>query len=217
MNLPKLQIALDTFDLPSALSPLQKAHQSIDVIEVGTVLCLSEGMHAVRIIRSLYPDKIILADVRIAEAGSIISKMAFEAGADWVSVVSGASMTTAEVVFKEAQKWKRDVQIELSEGWTWEKAKQWRDIGIEQAIIHRSRDKEVSGELSWGEADFENICKLADMGYKVTVTGGVNLEDIKCFQGIPVYIFIVGRGIRSAADPSISASQFQNEIKKIFS
>lgn len=90
MRKPLLQLALDTHDLPSALAPLQQAAPHIDVIEVGTILCLSEGMGAVRIIRSLFPDKTILADVRIAEAGGIIAKMAFEAGADWVSVVSGA-------------------------------------------------------------------------------------------------------------------------------
>lgn len=70
MQTPKLQLALDTLDLISALAPLQKAAPYLDVIEVGTILCLAEGMHAVRIIRSLFPDKIILADVRIAEAGS---------------------------------------------------------------------------------------------------------------------------------------------------
>ena len=77
MPKPLLQLALDTFDLPSALAPLQRAAPHIDIIEVGTILCLSEGMGAVRVIRSLFPDKTILADVRIAEAGGIIAKMAF--------------------------------------------------------------------------------------------------------------------------------------------
>ena len=80
MNKPLLQIALDTYDLPSALGPLQKAAAHIDVIEVGTILCLAEGMHAVRAIKSLFPNKIVLADVRIAEAGSIISKMRMRIG-----------------------------------------------------------------------------------------------------------------------------------------
>ena len=142
--------ALDTHDLPSALAPLQQAAPHIDVIEVGTILCLSEGMGAVRVIRSLFPDKTILADVRIAEAGGIIAKMAFEAGADWVSVVSGAAPSTAEVVYDVAQQYGGDVQIELSDGWTWEQAARWRDIGIGQAIIHRSRDAEAQGELAWG-------------------------------------------------------------------
>ncbi len=217
MDKPLLQLALDTFDLPSALGPLQKAHQHIDVIEVGTILCLAEGMKAVRIIRSLFPDKIILADVRIAEAGSIISKMAFEAGANWVSVVSGATMTTAEVVQKEAEKHGGEVQIELIDGWSWEMARQWRDIGIQQVITHRSRDAEAKGELTWSERDFAEISELAAMGFKVTVTGGVKPADILRFAGVPVYIFIAGRAIRGADDPAAAAKQFQDVIKQTFS
>ena len=216
MRKPLLQLALDTHDLPSALAPLQRAAPHIDVIEVGTILCLSEGMGAVRIIRSLFPDKTILADVRIAEAGGIIAKMAFEAGADWVSVVSGAAPSTAEVVYDVARQYGGDAQIELSEGWTWEQAARWREIGIDQAIIHRSRDAEAQGTLAWGSADLDNIRRLADMGYRVTVAGGVGVNDVAAFAGIPVYIFISGRAIRNASDPAAAAADFQEAIRRTF-
>ena len=216
MELPKLQLALDTLDLPSALGPLQKASPYLDVIEIGTILCLAEGMRAVRIIRSLFPEKILLADVRIAEAGSLISKMVFDAGANWVSVVSGATMTTVEVVAREAQKNKGDVQIELIDGWTMEQAREWRNLGIEQIITHRSRDSEAKGDLTWSERDFDEIRMLAEMGFKVTVTGGVGLSDIPLFAGVPVYVFIVGRGIYKADHPEIAARSFRNAIEANF-
>jgi len=216
MELPKLQLALDTLDLPSALGPLQKASQYLDVIEIGTILCLAEGMRAVRIIRSLFPEKILLADVRIAEAGGLISKMAFDAGANWVSVVSGATMTTVEVVAREAQKNKGEVQIELIDGWTMEQAREWRNLGIEQVITHRSRDSEAKGDLTWSERDFNEIRMLAEMGFKVTVTGGVGLSDIPLFAGVPVYVFIVGRGIYKADHPEIAARSFRNAIEANF-
>ena len=57
---PKLQIALDTFDLPGALGPLQKAAPHVDIVECGTILVLCEGYRAVRAIRALFPDKQIL-------------------------------------------------------------------------------------------------------------------------------------------------------------
>lgn len=214
---PLLQIALDTYDLPSALRPLQKAAHYIDVIEVGTILCLAEGMQAVRVIRSLFPEKTVLADVRIAEAGSIISRMAYDAGADWVSVVSGAAPDTAEVVLKEAQSRGKDVQIELSDGWTWEMARKWADLGIQQVITHRSRDAEAKGNLTWSQADFDTVCRLHEMGFKVTVTGGVKAQDIHRFAGVPVYIFIAGRAICGADDPAGAAQEFQNEIGRTFS
>ncbi len=217
MQIPLLQLALDTHDLPSALAPLQQAAPNIDIIEVGTILCLSEGMNAVRIIRSLFPDKTILADVRIAEAGGIIAKMAFEAGADWVSVVSGAAPSTAEVVYDVAQQYGGDVQIELSDGWTWDLAEHWREIGIDQAIIHRSRDAEAQGKLTWCTADLDNIRRLAIMGYRVTVAGSVGVDDIPMFAGIPVYIFIAGRAIRNASDPAHVAAAFQEAISRTYS
>ncbi|MBI5649781.1 MAG: 3-keto-L-gulonate-6-phosphate decarboxylase UlaD [Chloroflexi bacterium] len=216
MQRPKLQIALDTYDLPSALAPLQQAAAHIDVIECGTILCLAEGMRAVKIIRSLFPEKTILADVRIAEAGSLISKMAFDAGANWVSVVSGATMTTIEAVMKEATKRGGEVQIELIDGWTWEQAKCWRALGVPQVITHRSRDAEAKGELGWGQEDFDEIRKLDDLGFKATVTGGVVPSDIPLFKGVPVYVFIAGRGIYAAADPGLAAQTFQDAIHKTF-
>lgn len=212
MHRPMLQLALDTFDLPSALAPMQKAQAHIDVVEAGTILCYAEGMHAVRALRALYPDKILLADVRIAEAGSIIAKLAFDAGADWVTVVSGATPATMEVVLKEARSRGRDVQLELIDGWTWAQAADWRALGIEQVIAHRSRDGEALGDLSWKPGDFDEMRRLADLGFKVTVAGGVEVADVPRFAGVPIHVFTVGRAIRAAADPAVAAAAFQEAI-----
>ncbi|MCC7207404.1 MAG: 3-keto-L-gulonate-6-phosphate decarboxylase UlaD [Anaerolineae bacterium] len=216
MLIPKLQMALDNYELPSALGPLQKAHEHIDIIEAGTILCLAEGMHAVRILRSLYPHKPILADVRIAEAGSLIAKMAFEAGASWVSVVSGATLTTVDAVLNQAARWQGEVQVELIDPWTYEQAREWRAMGVQQIITHRSRDAEAKGQQTWSAQDLDDIRRLADMGFLVTVTGGVTLEDIPRFAGAPVGIFIAGRAIRDADDPALAARAFQEAIARTF-
>ena len=169
-NLPKLQLALDTLDLHLSSRATKKSAPYLDVIEVGTILCLAEGMRAVRTIRSLFPEKTVLADVRIAEAGGL-AKMAFDSGADWVSVVSGATLNTIEAVVAEAQKHGGDVQIELFSGWTEENARQWRELGVRQVITHRSRDLEAEkGELTWSSRDFDEIRSLTDMGFQVDLS-----------------------------------------------
>ena len=216
MQRPLLQLALDTFDLPSALAPMQHAREHVDVVEAGTILCLAEGMHAVRALRALYPDKLLLADVRIAEAGSIIAKLAFEAGADIVSVVSGATPETIEVVLREADRHEGQVQLELIDGWTWEQVPQWRSMGIEQVITHRSRDGEALGSLSWKRGDFDAMRALADAGFKVIVAGGVEIADLPLFTGVPIHIFTVGRAIRNAADPAAAARAFQDAISEVY-
>lgn len=213
---PQLQIALDVTDLPSALRPLQQAADDIDIIEVGTILVLSEGMRAVREIRALFPDRPILADVRIAEAGSIIARLAFDAGASLVSVVAGASMTTVQQVCSVAEECGGQVQVELSDWYDADRARQWRDLGVEHIIIKRSRDREASGDLSWGEGDLARIDELATMGYTVTVTGGVRVEDLPTFAGHPVGIVIAGRSIVNADDPAGAAATMQQAIATVW-
>lgn len=214
---PQLQIALDTIDMPSALRPLNAAVSKIDVIECGTILIIAEGLRAVREIRALYPDKTILADVRIAEAGALISRACFEAGANWVSVVAGASMTTVEQVAKVAQEFGGEVQIELGEDYNPDQARQWYELGARQVIVHRSRDAEAAGRLTWGENDKERIRELHEMGFKVTVTGGVTAKDLPFFEGVPVGVVISGRGIVKADDPLAAATELHNTINRVWS
>ena len=213
---PQLQIALDTFDMPSALRPLNASISQVDVIECGTVLIIAEGLRAVREIRALYPTKTILADVRIAEAGAVISRACFEAGASWVSVVAGASMTTVEQVVKVAQEFGGEVQIELGETYDPEQAREWRRLGATQVIVHRSRDAEAAGKLTWGEDDKDRIRQLHQMGFKVTVTGGVTAKDLPFFQGVPVGVVISGRGIVKADDPLAAATELRETIGRVW-
>lgn len=208
----QLQIALDVQTIPEALTAVETTADDIDVIEVGTILCLAEGMDAVRCLRAAYPMHTILADVRIVEAGSIIAKLAYDAGADWVTVVSGAARSTVEAVAKVSQERGGDVQVELSEGWTWEFVDACRSAGIEQFIVHRSRDAEAAGSLIWSAQDVEAIAELYQRGGRVSVTGGVTPDDIAGFSGTPAEIFIAGRGIYGAVDAAEAAHTYRSAV-----
>lgn len=217
MSRPQLQIALDTSDLPSALAPLQKAAPHIDVIECGTVLVLAEGLRAVREIRALFPTKQILADIRIAEAGSLLSRMAFAAGANLVSVVAGASLATVKQVCEVAAEAGGEVQVELADEWyDADRARTWRSLGVQHVIVKRSRDREASGDLSWGPDDIARVDQLAGMGFTVTITGGITPADLHTFVGHPVGIIIAGRSIVGADDPLAAAADFQAAIGEVW-
>ena len=218
MTTPRLQIALDTLDLPAALGPLQKAAGHVDVIECGTILVLCEGYHAVRAIRALFPDKRILADVRIAEAGAKISRLAFEAGADLVSCVAGASLTTIQQVCRVAAEFGTEVQVELADEWyDADRARAWRAAGVQHVIVKRSRDREAAGDLSWKPDDLARIDELASLGFTVTITGGISPKDLPTFAGHPVGIVIAGRSIVEADDPAAAARELKDTIERVWS
>ncbi|MBC2164524.1 3-keto-L-gulonate-6-phosphate decarboxylase UlaD [Listeria booriae] len=211
MALPKLQIALDNGVLSEALASISQVGDEVDVIEAGTILCLAEGMEAVRCLRALYPEKTILADTKCADAGGTVAKNCADAGADWMTVICCATIPTMQAALKEV----RDLQVELYGDWTFELAAEWKQAGLTQVVYHQSRDALLAGE-TWGEKDFAKIRRLVEMGFKVSVTGGLEVETLPLFAGIDVFTFIAGRGIRDAADPRQAAREFKAEIARIW-
>lgn len=119
MSLPMLQVALDNQTMDSAYETTRLIAEEVDIIEVGTILCVGEGVRAVRDLKALYPHKIVLADAKIADAGKILSRMCFEANADWVTVICCADINTAKGALDVAKEFNGDVQIELTGYWTW--------------------------------------------------------------------------------------------------
>ena len=209
MARPLLQIALDNNTLSDAIRSISQVGNEVDVIEAGTILCLAEGMEAVRCLRALYPSKTILADTKCADAGGTVAKNCADAGADWMTVICSATIPTMKAALKEVA----DLQVELYGDWTFDHAKQWKEAGLSQVVYHQSRDALLAGE-TWGEKDLNKIKKLVEMGFKVSVTGGLEKETLKLFKGIDVYTFIAGRGIREASDPAQAAREFKEEIAK---
>lgn len=214
-KLPMLQIALDNQTMDSAYKTTRLIADEVDIIEVGTILCVAEGVRAIRDLKALYPHKIVLADAKIADAGKILAGMCFAAHADWITVICCADINTAKGALEVAKECHGDVQIELTGYWNWQQAEEWRNAGLEQVVYHRSRDAQAAG-VAWSEADISAIRRLSHMGFKVTVTGGLTLDDLPLFQGIPIHVFIAGRSIRDAADPVLAAREFKQHIARLW-
>lgn len=211
MTRPNLQVALDHSDLPSAIKAIKTVGDSVDIIEVGTILILQAGDQAVRCIRAMYPDKTIVADTKCADAGGTVAENVQKAGADWTTVICCATIPTMKAAAEKIAA----VQVELYGDWTYAKAQLWLAAGIRQVIYHQSRDALLAGE-TWGEKDLAKIQKLIDMGFQVSVTGGLDVDTLKLFKGMAVYTFITGRGITAAQDPAQAATAFLDEIKAIW-
>ncbi len=55
MSLPMLQVALDNQTMDSAYETTRLIAEEVDIIEVGTILCVGEGVRAVRRPESAVP------------------------------------------------------------------------------------------------------------------------------------------------------------------
>ncbi|CAH8210829.1 3-keto-L-gulonate-6-phosphate decarboxylase UlaD [Vibrio aestuarianus] len=194
MTKPMIQIALDQTDLISAIEVAKNVESFVDVIEVGTILAFAEGMNAVKTLRNNHPDHILVCDMKTTDGGAILARMAFEAGADWITVSAAAHIATIGACKNIADELGREIQIEIYGNWTFADAQAWVDLGITQAIYHRSRDAELAG-ISWTNEDLEKMRQLSELGLELSITGGIVPEDLYLFEGIKAKTFIAGRAL----------------------
>ncbi len=212
MSKPLLQMALDATDIDTALASVKHVADKLDVIEVGTILAFAHGVDSVAVLRENYPNHIIVCDMKITDASAILTRLAMEAGADWVTVSAAAHIETIRAAKKVTDEHNGEVQIELYGHWTLEDAKAWREMGITQAIYHRSRDAELAG-VSWTEQDLDKMQKLSDIGIEISVTGGIVPDDLYLFKNLSVKSFIAGRALAGSNGRDI-ADNFHHEIEK---
>ncbi len=217
MSIPLLQVALDNTSLEDAIESVSLYGDIIDIVEVGTILHVAEGVKATQLMREMFPEKIILDDIKGADAGKTLAQLCFNAGADVLTAICSADINTMIAMKEVGQSYekKRDVQVELYGNWTFDEANIWLENGINQVVYHRSRDAELAGK-SWDEADMRKIDKLCKMGFLVTITGGLNKEDLVLFKDYPIHCIIGGRSIRNATNPTKAAKEFKEEIIRIW-
>lgn len=215
MSRPLLQLALDHSSLEAAQRDVTLLKDSVDIVEAGTILCLNEGLGAVKALREQCPDKIIVADWKVADAGETLAQQAFGAGANWMTIICAAPLATVEKGHAMAQNCGGEIQIELFGNWTLDDARDWHRIGVRQAIYHRSRDAQASGQ-QWGEADLARMKALSDIGLELSITGGITPADLPLFKEIRVKAFIAGRALAGAANPAQVAADFHAQIDSIW-
>ena len=211
MEKPLLQLALDHTDLESALESLRIMAAEIDVLEAGTILCFAEGLRVISAIRKEFPDHIILADLKAADAGTVLASQVFERGADLMTVICNAPEATMSAALEVARKHGGDVQVELYGDWTFDHARLWRKIGLKEVVYHRGRDAAAAGQ-KWSKDDLDKIRQLSNEGFAVSVTGGLAPEDLAFFKALSVKAFISGRSLYGAEDPLKAARSFREAI-----
>jgi 3-keto-L-gulonate-6-phosphate decarboxylase len=110
-----LQLALDLGTLNQLVQLVQMATPYIDSIEIGTPLLIRDGIATLHAIRP-YVDGTnvsLFADSKISDEGAAIAKLCYDAGADTISVVDGASTRTLKAVRAVADEMGKQVWVDL--------------------------------------------------------------------------------------------------------
>ncbi|WP_208107532.1 3-hexulose-6-phosphate synthase [Halanaerobium saccharolyticum] len=204
----KLQLAIDLFDLKSSLKLLKKVADYFEIIELGTPLIISEGLSIIPVIKELYPEKIVFADLKVMDGGGIIPDLAFQKGADMVSVLAAANNSTIKASIKSAAEFKKEILIDMcSVSKIKKRAEEIDRFSPAYISVHRAADMKME------EIDpLKNIKFLKNIKAKKAVAGGINLNNFEKACKSSADIIIVGGAVYKNEKPEYVAEKMRKII-----
>ena len=169
----KLQIALDG-DLASTVDILEKVHAYIDIAEIGTPLIYREGMHGIRKIRELYPDLTLLADLKIMDAGEEEAQIAFDVGANIVTVLGVTNDATIQGAVKASKASARQVMVDMMQvANPLERGRELLKMGCDILCVHTAFDLQPTQTSPY--AELRHLREHLPTA-QLAIAGGVNRE-----------------------------------------
>ncbi|MCD6461799.1 MAG: orotidine 5'-phosphate decarboxylase [Thermoplasmata archaeon] len=195
---PVLQVALDEMVLSRAVEMAREAVEGgVDWIEVGTPLIKSEGMEAVRTMKRLFPDRVVVADMKTMDTGGYEVEMAAKAGADVVCVLGVADDETIREAVESARNYGASVMVDLlgcrdPVG----RAGEVEALGADIVGVHVGIDQQMRGEDPL--AVLREVTSAVSV--PVAVAGGINPSTAGEVVEAGASIVIVGSAITKAPD-----------------
>ena len=205
-----LQVALDLLELKRALQIAQESLDGgADWIEVGTPLIKSEGMQAIRSIRDRFPNTIIVADMKVADTGTLEVEMAAKSGANIVCVLAGADDSVIAESVRASRLYGVQIMADLinvDDPVT--RAGELEAMGVDIICAHVGIDQQMTG--------LDSIELLTLISGKVhiplAVAGGIDAASVGDAVRCGADIVIVGGWITRSADVYGSAKTIRAEL-----
>ena len=143
----KLQLALDDISLVDALVLAEKVRDYVDIFEIGSPFIIQEGMRAVREFRRYFPEKKILADTKIMDAGEYEAELTFKAGADYCTVLGVTDILTIKACLAAAKKYGKQVFVDtICVPDLNTRIKELEDVGVDSISVHVGVDEQAVGQ-----------------------------------------------------------------------
>ena len=205
-----LQVALDFMHLKRALLAAKEAVEGgADWVEAGTPLIKSEGVESVRALRKAFPDRVIVADLKVMDTGALEVEIAAKAGANVITVMGVTDDATIVESLKAARRYGAKIMIDLMRVEDKpRRAKELEALGVDYLNMHVSIDEQMIAHTPLQE--LKAVCKASRL--PVAVAGGLNSETVAEAVEAGAQIIIVGGAIIKAEKVAEAAKTIRQAI-----
>lgn len=208
----KLQVAIDLLSTCDALTLLHKVGPYVDVIELGTPLVKQEGLSVVKYVKAAWPDKLVFADLKTMDTGELEADLAFNAGADIMTVLGSAGDSTIIGAVKAGKKHNKSVVADMiGVKDRLARLKELKELGVNWAELHAGLDEQAQPGYS-----INTLLKDGkEAAIPFSVAGGVNIDSIAAVEAAGAIVAVAGHSIYGAKDPAAAAKALREKIQKL--
>ncbi|MDU9375507.1 3-keto-L-gulonate-6-phosphate decarboxylase UlaD [Methanocorpusculaceae archaeon Sp1] len=206
---PVLQVALDLTELSRAEKIAEEAVAGgADWIEIGTPLIKSEGMESVRRLRSIFPNKTLVADLKTSDTGALEVEMAAKAGANVVCVLAAADNAVISDALRGAALYGVEIMADMMNVKDPAKrAEELAGLGVQIINAHVGIDQQMEGK-----DPLDLLDTLGKLPVKIAVAGGLNAKTAAAAAARGADIVIVGGTIIKAAEVQAAAAAIRTAL-----
>lgn len=207
----KLQLALDDLTPEEALKLTEQVRESVDIIEIGTPMVIREGMRAVEAMKQRFPDKEILADLKIMDAGYYEAELAFKAGADYITVLGVTDIFTVRSCMEAAADYGGKVVVDMiCVPDLPKRIEELKKLHVHCLAVHTGTDQQAYGRTPMDDL---KVMKRFAENTAVSVAGGINSTTAGAYAKLRPEILISGSGISHAPDPAKEAGAIKKAME----
>jgi 3-hexulose-6-phosphate synthase len=199
---------MDVLDLPSALTLASQVSEHVDILELGTPLVKSAGIGAVSAVKAAHPDKLVFVDLKTADAGELEAALAFEAGADLVTVMGAADDDTVRGAVAAGRRYGGRVVADMITVVT-DRVARIREVaklGVAFVEIHAGLDEQARPGYSIGVLLEDG----RQAGVPFSIAGGVTADTIAAVREAGAVVAVAGGAIYGATDPGAAARELKH-------
>jgi 3-hexulose-6-phosphate synthase len=204
----KFQISYNTTDLAQALDLAKKTAEYADILGIGSLLLLKEGVNAIKVFKQTFPNKELFAEAKIIEKADDAVTILSQAGANYVSILAGSFHVTIKKAVVAAKAFDTKIIFDLFDAQaSGQSAADARALGVHAIMLHRTPavDEMVEAENEWRNVRDNTTLPLF-------VTGKIDLSNINHLLALKPQTVMIGSAISKANDPAKTAAQFRELI-----
>ncbi len=206
---PFIQLALDIIPLADVPALLAQVLPYIELVEVGTPMIKRYGINAVRQVRALAPNTLIVADTKTMDAGAWEATLVFEAGADVMTVLACASDATIRAAVAVGRtKGGKVVTDLIGVPDKPARAVQLAALGVDYIGVHTGTDDQAQGANPL--SDLAAVSRV--LSTPIVVAGGISPRTIGPILAYRPAIIIVGSAVTVARNPVVVLQELRSVV-----